>query len=86
MALESHPGHRSATVPVAVLPLASLVTVTVCRKSPQYHTLTRAPEETYLAAVRSACVDRGVQSDNRVTVDIGPAASTKAGVVPGTLA
>ena len=39
----------------------------------------------YLAAVGSAIVHRGVQSDNRVTVDIGPAASTEAGVIPSTL-
>ena len=50
-----------------------------------YQIFTRVPEETYLAAVRSAGVNRGVQSDNGVTVDVGPAASTKAGIVPGTL-
>lgn len=41
--------------------------------------------DTYLAAVAAASIDRGRQSNDLVRVDVGPATSTKAGVIPGTL-
>lgn len=41
--------------------------------------------EHYLAAVRTAVVDQVRQCNNVVAVDVVPSASTKAGVIPGTL-